>query len=492
MKWSSNVSRGDIVNIKSLFEVDYDLEVTGISTDNRLVRSGDLFVCIKGYTVDGHCFAKKAEEAGAVAIICEHEVDEVTIPQIIVNDTAVELPRLAHLMYHKPTEKLNLFGLTGTNGKTTTAYILEHLLGGFEGHVGYIGTNGIRYADVFIEPKNTTPEPLSLQRTFKEMVEAGVHNVAIEVSSHALELHRVDYCQFKVALFTNLTPEHLDFHPTMEEYFEAKYKLFEMLTPDGYAIVNYDDPYGVKLVERLNQNQVSVYTYGIHQEADFQAKEIEMTTSGTTFKLSSPVGEFEIKTPLLGTFNVYNALGAMAAAYSAGMSMEMIQTLISTLSPVDGRMEIINEGQDFTVIVDYAHTPDGVEKVLEFVTGMKQNSVKVVIGCPGDRDRTKRPVIAKLTVDYADDVIFTTDDPHSEDPVDILNEMVAGVKEEHYQVIVDRIEAIEAAINKAQKNDIVLIAGRGHEQVQYWKTGNIRLDDREVAKEMLRKKLATS
>ena len=481
--------RGDGMDIKLLFDVDFDLNVTGIATDNRRVQPGDLFVCIKGYTVDGHSFAKQAEEAGAVAIVCEHTIENIRIPQIIVADTKVELPRLAHLIFNKPTEKLNLFGLTGTNGKTTTAYILEHLLGGFEGHVGYIGTNGIRYNDVFIEPKNTTPEPLSLQQTFNQMVDAGVKNVAIEVSSHALELHRVDYCRFKVALFTNLTPEHLDFHPTMDEYFEAKYKLFTMLTPDGYAIVNLDDEYGVRLVNRIRVVHQRVYTYGIDTDADFKAMNVTMTTSGTAFTLKTPVGEYEVKTPLLGTFNVHNALGAMASAYAAGMPMEQIVDLIAKLSPVDGRMEIINEGQDFTVIVDYAHTPDGVEKVLEFVNDIKQNSVKVVIGCPGDRDRTKRPVIAKLSVDYADDVIFTTDDPHSEDPEDILNEMTQGMEESHYEVIVDRIKAIEAAINKAQKNDIVLIAGRGHEKVQYWKSGNIELDDREVAKEILRKKL---
>ena len=481
--------RGDGMNIKLLFDVEFDLEVTGIATDNRRVQPGDLFVCIKGYTVDGHAFAKQAQEAGAVAIVCEHLIEGIEIPQIIVEDTKVELPRLAHLIFNKPTEKLQLFGLTGTNGKTTTAYILEHLLGGFEGHVGYIGTNGIRYNDVFIEPKNTTPDPLSLQQTFQNMVAAGVKNVAIEVSSHALELHRVDYCRFKVALFTNLTPEHLDFHPTMDEYFEAKYKLFTMLTSDGYAIVNVDDEYGVRLVERVKANHSRVYTYAIEAEADFKAMDVTMTTSGTTFTLKSPVGEYEVKTPLLGTFNVHNALGAMASAYAAGMPMEQIVDLMTKLSPVDGRMEIINEGQDFTVIVDYAHTPDGVEKVLEFVNDIKQNSVKVVIGCPGDRDRTKRPVIAKLSVDYADDVIFTTDDPHSEDPEDILNEMTQGMSESHYEVIVDRIKAIEAAINKAQKNDIVLIAGRGHEKVQYWKSGNIELDDREVAKEILRKKL---
>ncbi|MDE5976957.1 MAG: UDP-N-acetylmuramoyl-L-alanyl-D-glutamate--2,6-diaminopimelate ligase [Turicibacter sp.] len=477
------------MDIKLLFDVDIDLQITGIATDNRRVKAGDLFVCIKGYTVDGHHFAKQAEEAGAVAIVCEHLVEGVQIPQIVVASTQIELPRLAHLFFEKPTEKLNLFGLTGTNGKTTTAYILEHLLSGFEGHVGYIGTNGIRYENVFIEPKNTTPEPLSLQQTFNQMVKVGVQNVALEVSSHALNLHRVDYCRFKVALFTNLTPEHLDFHPTMDEYFEAKCKLFKMITPDGYGIVNVDDEYGVKLAKQLEVDGQRYYTYAIDQEADFKALNVKMAASGTTFTLQSPVGEYQVKSPLLGTFNVHNALGAMASAYAAGMPIEQIVTLMSQLSPVDGRMEIINEGQDFTVIVDYAHTPDGVEKVLEFAKDIKKNSLKVVIGCPGDRDRTKRPVIAKLSVDYADDVIFTTDDPHSEDPVDILNEMTQGVEDNQYEVIVDRIKAIEAAINKAQKNDIVLIAGRGHEKVQYWKSGNIELDDREVAKQILRKKL---
>ena len=477
------------MNIKLLFDVDFDLDVTGVATDNRQVKAGDLFVCIKGYTVDGHRFAKAAEESGAVAIVCEHSVEGVTIPQIIVPDTKVELPRLAHLIFDKPTEKLELFGLTGTNGKTTSAYILEHLLGGLEGHVGYIGTNGIRYGETFLEPKNTTPEPLSLQRTFYEMVQAGVKNVAIEVSSHALELHRVDYCQFKVALFTNLTPEHLDFHPTMDEYFEAKYKLFTMLKPGGYGIVNIDDEYGRRLVERLKHDKTPYYTFAIEREADFRAFDVNMTTSGTAFTLVSPEGQYQVQTPLLGIFNVHNVLGAMASAYAAGMPMAQVVDLIKSLSPVDGRMELISEGQDFTVIVDYAHTPDGVEKVLEFVNDIKKNSVKVVIGCPGDRDRTKRPVIAKLSVDYADDVIFTTDDPHSEDPVDILNEMTEGIDQQTYEVIVDRIKAIEAAINKAKKNDIVLIAGRGHEKIQYWKKGNIELDDREVAKKMLRKRL---
>jgi len=476
------------MDIKELFNVDFDLEITGVKVDNRSIEPGDLFVCIKGYTVDGHQFAKKAEEAGAVAIVCEHLIYNVQIPQIVVDSTQVELPRLAHLIFNKPTTKLNLFGVTGTNGKTTVSYIVEHLLSGFPGHIGYIGTNGIRYAQTKVEPKNTTPEALSLQKTFYNMVEASVKNVAIEVSSHALALHRVDYCEFKTAIFTNLTPEHLDFHPTMEDYFQAKYQLFTKLTPDGAAIINIDDNYGVRIVKQLRKKGTKVYTYGIHKEADFRAIGIEMTATGTEFTLKCSEGDFHVHAPLLGTFNVYNVLGAIGAIAAAGMPIQKIITLIGTLPCVDGRMELINEGQDFTVIVDYAHTPDGVEKVLEFVNNIKQTSVKVVIGCPGDRDRTKRPVIAQLSVNYADDVIFTTDDPHSEDPEAILDEMTAGIKDDQYEVIVDRIEAIEAAISKAQKNDIIVIAGRGHQKLQYWKHRNVTLDDREVVKDILRKR----
>lgn len=477
------------MNIQTLFETTEDFQVTGIATDNRAVKPGDLFVCIKGYTVDGHRFAKAAEEAGACAIVCNHPLEGITIPQFVVKDTSLELPRLAHLFFEQPTTKLDLFGLTGTNGKTTTAYLLEHLLKDLDGEVGYIGTNGIRYGQHVIEPKNTTPEPLSLQRTFYEMVQTGVRQVALEVSSHALELHRVDYCPFKVAVFTNLTPEHLDFHPTMSDYFEAKYKLFTQLTPDGAGVINIDDAYGRDLVLRLIERQTTAYTYGIENTADFQAKHIQMSAAGTEFHLSSPDGTYVVTIPLLGLFNVYNLLAAVAAAYAAGLCMAQIVERIQTLKPVDGRMELIHEGQDFTVIVDYAHTPDGVEKVLDFVNSIKEQEVKVVIGCPGDRDRTKRPVIAKLSVDYADDVYFTTDDPHSEQPEAILEEMVAGMDPNDYQLIVDRTEAIEAAINQAKSNDIVVIAGRGHEQIQYWKGKTIYLDDREVAKTMIRKRL---
>lgn len=476
------------MDIKKLFENYEGIEITGIKVDNRQVEPGDLFVCIEGYTVDGHNYAKQAEASGAVAVVCQKPLQGLKVPQILVENTHIELPRLAHVFFDKPTSKMNLFGVTGTNGKTTTAYILEHLLTGFSQATGYIGTNGIRFADVSLEPKNTTPEPYSLQSTFNHMVTKGVRNVAMEVSSHALELHRVDYCKFETTMFTNLTPEHLDFHPSMEDYYQAKAKLFRMMTDKGTAVINVDDGYGQRLASELLAEGIRVLTYSMENPSDFRASKVSMNASGTSFTLTTKEGSYEVKTPLLGTFNVYNALAALGAVCSNGMSMEQGIRLLGTLPGIDGRMELINEGQDFTVIVDYAHTPDGVQKVLEFVSDIKESGVSVVIGCPGDRDRTKRPVIAKLSVDYADDVIFTTDDPHSESPEAILDEMTAGM-EGDFEVILDRIEAIEAAIAKAKKNDIVVIAGRGHQKLQYWKSGNIELDDREVTRELLRKRV---
>jgi len=475
------------MDISQLFDHIEGIEISGIKVDNRQVEPGDLFVCIEGYTVDGHNFAKKAEEAGAVAIVCQRPV-EVSVPQILVENTHVELPRLAHLFFDQPTTKMHLFGVTGTNGKTTTAYILEHLLTGFSQNTGYIGTNGIRFADVALEPKNTTPEPYSLQQTLTQMVDKGVRNVAMEVSSHALELHRVDYCRFEVTMFTNLTPEHLDFHPSMDHYYQAKAKLFRMMPPDGTAVINIDDEYGERLASELLAEGIKILTYSTEKASDLQATQISMNAFGTQFNLTTKDGEFSLRTPLLGTFNVYNALAALGAVMARGMSLQQGIDLLATLPNIDGRMELINEGQDFTVIVDYAHTPDGVQKVLEFVSDIKERDVSVVIGCPGDRDRTKRPVIAKLSVDYADEVIFTTDDPHSEDPEAILEEMTEGMSGD-YEVILDRIEAIEAAISKAKKNDIIVIAGRGHQKLQYWKSGNVELDDREVTRRILKKHL---
>jgi len=475
------------MNIKDLFDgVNYDFEITGLQIDSRQVIPGDLFVCIEGYTVDGHDYAAKAEASGAIAIVAERHVEGVDIPQIIISDTDATLPFLAHAILNKPTEKMNLFGVTGTNGKTTVSYMVEHLLHCFGAEVGYIGTNGIRYADVKYEPVNTTPNARDLQATFADMVQRNVQNVSLEVSSHALALHRVDWCKFKVAIFTNLTPEHLDFHPTMEDYFEAKYKLFTMLANDGYGIINIDDKYGAKIAERLSNSDALLYTYAVNNIADFTAKNIIQSPTGTHFTLCFKNENYEVVTPTLGEFNVYNALGAIAAVVSAGLPIGVAISAIAKLPIIDGRMEVIDAGQDFTVIVDYAHSPDGVEKVLEFAQGIKKAAVRIVIGCPGDRDKTKRPVMANLAVKGADDVVFTSDDPHSEDPVAILDEMIAGLVAKNFEIVVDRKSAIKRVFEKANKDDVVIIAGRGHQRWQYFKSGNIEFDDRVVVHDLLK------
>ena len=475
------------MKIKDILDgVTFDFEVSGLQIDSRQVTAGDLFVCIKGYTVDGHDYAAQAEANGAVGIVAERQVEGVKIPQIIIQNTGATLPFLAHAILGKPTKRMNLFGVTGTNGKTTVSYMMEHLLQDFGQGTGYIGTNGIRYGDVTHTPVNTTPNALDLQATFAEMAKRDICNVSLEVSSHALALHRVDCCQFLVAIFTNLTPEHLDFHPTMEDYFEAKYKLFTMLEEDGYAIVNTDDEYGRRIADRLRGRGVNLYTYGVEHDADFMATHIEQTPTGTHFTLNFKGEAYQVVTPTLGLFNVYNAVSALAGVISVDMPVETAIRAMGKLPIIDGRMELIDAGQDFTVIVDYAHSPDGVEKVLEFARGIKKESIRLVIGCPGDRDRTKRPVMASLAVNGADDVVFTTDDPHSEDPTAILDEMVDGLTAQNFEIIVDRKSAIERIFEKAKKDDVIIIAGRGHQKLQYFKSGNIEFDDRVVVRDVLK------
>ena len=478
---------GGAMNIKDLFvNVPYDFEVSGVQIDSRRVLPGDIFVCIKGYTVDGHDYATEAQTNGAAAIVAQRHIKGIDIPQIIIGDTGAVLPILAHAIFEEPTKNMNLFGVTGTNGKTTVAYMMEHLLRSFDEPVGYIGTNGIRYANITYNPVNTTPNALDLQSTFADMVKYGIRNVSLEVSSHALVLHRIDCCRFKVAIFTNLTPEHLDFHLTMEAYFEAKYKLFTMLDDDGFAIINIDDQYGRKIAKRLSESGINFYTYGINKNADFIAIHIKQTPTGTHFTLKFKDEFYPVHMPTLGLFNVYNVLGAIAGVWSAGLSISTATLAISKLPIIDGRMELIDVGQDFTVIVDYAHTPDSVEKVLEFAQGIKKEAIRMVIGCPGDRDKTKRPVMANLAVTGADDVVFTTDDPHSEDPMTIIEEMVTGISAKNFEVVVDRKSAIERIFKKAQKDDVVIIAGRGHQKLQYFKSGNIEFDDREVVRDVLK------
>ncbi|MFL6517095.1 MAG: UDP-N-acetylmuramoyl-L-alanyl-D-glutamate--2,6-diaminopimelate ligase, partial [Bacillus sp. (in: firmicutes)] len=369
-----------------------DLEITSIENDNRKVQKGSLFICIKGYTVDGHDFAESAVKNGAAAILAERPLS-LDVPVILVKDTTRAMAVLADTLYGQPTKKLHLIGITGTNGKTTTSHLIEKIMVDAGQKTGLIGTMYTKIAEKTIETKNTTPESLTLQKTFQQMVEAGVDTAIMEVSSHALDLGRVHGCDYDVAVFTNLTQDHLDYHKTMDEYKRAKSLLFAQLgnTFDHhkpkFAVLNADDP-ASDMYSR--STAAHVITYGIDNKADIQAKNIQMTSSGTHFNLFVETEKFPIQMQLIGKFSVYNVLASIAASLVSGVEINEIIKSIESVEGVSGRFELVNAGQDFTVIVDYAHTPDSLENVLKTVQHFAKKRIFVIVGCGGDRDRTKR------------------------------------------------------------------------------------------------------
>ncbi|MEH7375756.1 MULTISPECIES: UDP-N-acetylmuramoyl-L-alanyl-D-glutamate--2,6-diaminopimelate ligase [Bacillaceae] len=464
-----------------------DLEITSIENDNRKVQKGSLFICIKGYTVDGHDFAESAVKNGAAAILAERPLS-LDVPVILVKDTTRAMAVLADTLYGQPTKKLHLIGITGTNGKTTTSHLIEKIMVDAGQKTGLIGTMYTKIAEKTIETKNTTPESLTLQKTFQQMVEAGVNTAVMEVSSHALDLGRVHGCDYDVAVFTNLTQDHLDYHKTMDEYKRAKSLLFAQLgnTFDHhkpkFAVLNADDP-ASDMYSR--STAAHVITYGIDNKADIQAKNIQMTSSGTHFNLFVETEKFPIQMQLIGKFSVYNVLASIAASLVSGVEINEIIKSIESVEGVSGRFELVNAGQDFTVIVDYAHTPDSLENVLKTVQHFAKKRIFVIVGCGGDRDRTKRPLMAQIACQLATDPILTSDNPRSEDPLAILKEMEAGVEGEKYKIIPDRKEAIHTAIQQATTGDVILIAGKGHETYQI--IGNVvhDFDDRLVAREAI-------
>lgn len=456
-----------------------------ITCDSRKVKPGDTFVAIPGVKFDGVGFTAQAIENGATVIVAEREVN---VPAGIkfkkVPSARKALAELSCEFYGHPSRKLKLIGVTGTNGKTTITYLIESILktAGFK--VGLIGT---------INSSLTTPESSDLQKQLAEMVENGVAHCVMEVSSHALAQERVYGCNFSIAIFTNLTHDHLDFHKTMDEYLAAKQKLFKMLPPEGIAIVNVDDPYSKTIIEVVTGE---VITYGItqarhelrstkHNEFDTRVSDILIKEKEMLVKINS----FEIKTPLIGIYNVYNIAAAYQCALNLGIDQRTIVKGIEALKVVPGRGERIECRQPFSVIVDFAHTPDALEKFLNVVATFRspQNKIILVFGCPGERDREKRPMMGEIAGRLADYSIITTDDPHGEDPQSIIDEILKGVAGRRSQVVgqIDRRKAIEEALKMAKKGDMVLIAGRGHEEFQDFAGKKVPLDDREVAKEYL-------
>lgn len=458
------------------------IRVSGLTYDNRLVGPGTLFFCVPGFTQDGHDFAADAVERGARALVVERELD-VAAAQVLVRSVRAAMAPAAAAFYGYPTAELEVVGVTGTNGKTTTAFLVRALLEADGRQTGLLGTVKSLIGGVEHEVQRTTPEAIDLQRTFRQMLDEGDVACAMEVSSHALELRRADAIHFAAAIFTNLTQDHLDFHPTMEDYFRAKRRLFKggALSPQA-AIINVDDAYGARLAAELDEPT----TFAIHSAADYRALEVKTDLSGSTFTVETPDGWLELKSPLRGEFNVSNVLGALAAARSLGVPAATCAAAIASAGQVPGRFETVDAGQPFAVLVDYAHTPDSLENVLRAARELTEHRLHVVFGCGGDRDRGKRPLMGEIASQLADRVIVTSDNPRSEDPEAIVQEVLvgAGPRVEHE---VDRRAAIEHALATAGPGDVVLIAGKGHEQGQEFEHGRkLPFDDVTVARDILR------
>ena len=461
-----------------------DVEITGLAYDNRFVTEGTLFFCVPGYTRDGHEFAPDAIARGAAALVIERPLD-LGVPEIRVPSVRAAMAPAAAAFYGDPTERLQTIGVTGTNGKTTTAFLVQALLEADQRQTGLLGTvkSVIGGAERAVE--RTTPEAIDLQRTFREMLDGGDVACAIEVSSHALELHRADAIHFAVAIFTNLTQDHLDFHGTMEEYFQAKRLLFTERRP-RIAVINVDDPYGARLAGEI----AGAVTFAVDRGATYRAEALETNLAGSRFTVHGPDGATDLRSPLPGRFNVYNVLGALAAVRAVGVPIEVAAAAIETAGHVPGRFQPVDAGQEFAVLVDYAHTPDSLENVLRAARGLVDGAgrggrVHVVFGCGGDRDRGKRPLMGEIATRLADRVIVTSDNPRSEDPEAIIEEILAGTgpQIEHDP---DRRAAIQAAIAGARGGDVVVIAGKGHEQGQEFEGGRkIPFDDVTVALEAL-------
>lgn len=467
--------------------------VTAITDDSRAVRPGSLFVAVKGDQVDGHHYIAAAVKAGASALVIQQPLAGLAVPSLRVADSRKALGLLGSRFYGEPSSRLRMIGVTGTNGKTTTTYICKALLEALGRQVGLIGTVAYQIGGETIPASHTTPGALELQQLLAKMVDGGCDVAVMEVSSHALAQDRTTGCEYDVAVFSNLTQDHLDFHRTMEEYFQAKLRLFTGLTgtakPNKRALVNSDDPSGLRIKALC---PAPVWTYGLKGRADLQAEHVRLSLGGTTFTAVTPAGSFPIDSHLVGEHNVYNLLAAIGVALHEGATPDQIRQAVATVTNVPGRFERVMAGQPFTVVVDYAHTEDALVRVLGAAQALKAGRIITVFGCGGDRDRGKRPKMGRAAVQYSDVVILTSDNPRTEDPLAILQEVEVGVLEAlrqrpgvQYRKVADRKEAIGAAVRQAKPGDMVLIAGKGHEDYQIIGTNKFHFDDREVAREVI-------
>ena len=464
-----------------------EVEISGLSYNSLTTNKGDIFICIRGEYSDGHKYAKNAVEKGAAALFCEEELP-IEIPQIIVKDTKRLMANIAAAFYNEPSKDINLIGITGTNGKTTVTHLLQRILEENNEKCALIGTLGYKLSsnDKYKEAKHTTPQPPELQRDLRLMADKSIKNVVMEVSSHSLEQKRVGCCDFNGAIFTNLTQDHLDYHITMRNYFKAKAILFENLKEGTFAVINADDEYAKDFINIIPKG-VNVLTYGVKNDADIKAENIDFSVDGAKLTIKFADKEEKMNLHLNGMFSVYNALAAFAGALSMGVDYKVIISALEQTKSVAGRFEIVCKKP--LIIVDYAHTPDGLENVLKAareITPATSNLI-CLFGCGGDRDTTKRPKMGKIADELSDKVVVTSDNPRSEDPQIIISDIMTGIKTvdtKRIFVEIDRGNAIKFLKSISNPEDVIVLAGKGHEDYQILKDETIHFDDREEAKKV--------
>lgn len=464
-----------------------NIQINNISADSRGVQSEDVFVCIDGARFNGHDYAKMSLQDGIRAVVVQRDIG--LINQVIVEDTRNAYALMVSNYFGNPSSKLKLVGVTGTNGKTTTTYLLKHILESAGKKVGLIGTIQNEIGDMIFPAKYTTPDPLELHTLFKRMLDAGCEYVVMETSSHALEQGRLYGCRFECGVFTNLTQDHLDYHLTMENYWKAKRKLFDA---SKIAVINVDDDSGRRMFQDINCQK---YSYSLYSgDANFYAKDIKNSPSGVNFKFvcnsSDLREEYDISLEMIGNFSVANSVAAASVATELGITIEDILSGLENCRGVKGRGEIIFVNDELTVIRDYAHGPDGIDKILDAINQFAKGRVVILFGCAGNRDRTKRKIMTEIAVKKSDFVILTSDNPRDEDPEVIISDAKEGLgtDDTKYKIIVDRYEAIEWAINNSQKGDILVLAGKGHEDYQVLDFGTVYFDEYEIVKEIMERK----
>lgn len=460
-----------------------DVEIKGLEYDSRNIKKDDLFICINGANVDGHRFIECAKERGAKAFLIDKEVEKNdNFTYIRVKNTSDVISILAKNFYENPCEKISLIGVTGTNGKTSIATFLKEMLRE-ESNCGFIGTTGIYDGKYTYDNKNTTPNNIEIQKNLSKMIENNCKYCAMEVSSHALSLKRVENLSYDIGIFTNLTEDHLDFHKTFENYRKAKELLFFMTTKAN--IINIDDINGRIILDNIKNLSVPCITYGINYDATFKGENVKLYDDKTTFTLVGPYNlRREITLNMVGQFNVYNVLAVICACYTLNMDINEIIKKLSSLKNASGRFERVENDKNINVFVDYAHTPDALDNVLKSIKTFAKGKIITVFGCGGNREKGKRPMMGKISQEFSDLTIITSDNPRYEEPEDIIRDILDGIDrtKNNYLIIESRKDAIKEAIYRAKKGDIVLIAGKGHENYQIVKDNIVEFDDKKVAK----------